>query len=215
MTRNGTIMRRFRLVCLLPLCTASIAFAADPISFRGGYTRAVMKEGRESIILSQGAAVSSGSMLFEAETIELIGSNTRYVRGTGSVRVTDSLNNITITCSGISFDRETEQLLVDGWVEIQDLENEVIASGAFLSYDRQLGVMKLQIAAKLLRHTESGPMVCRADSIEYDRKNLLLTLVGNTSVLWKGDTYEASTTTVNLETEEIVMEGTIKGTVNG
>lgn len=189
--------------------------ASDPISFQGGYTRAVMKEGRESIILSEGAVVSSGSITLEAQTIEIIGSGARYISGSDSVRITDTENNLTILCSSISFDRETEQLLADGWVEIQDLENEVMASGAFLSYGRLEGIMRLQVAAKLLHHTDSGPMVCRAHSIEYDRNAMRLLLVGNVSITWKTDQYEASSAMVNLETEEIIMEGGIKGTVHG
>jgi lipopolysaccharide export system protein LptA len=217
MTRSTTFYRTAKkllvLVCLLG--SSGILAAAEPISFKGGYTRAVMREGRETIMLTQGAMVSTGSIDFQAQSIELIGPNARYMVGTGSVTITDTENNIIITCTSISFDRETEQLLVDGWVEIQDLENEVIASGAYLSYNRNEGTMKLQIAAKLLRHTESGPMVCRADSIEYNRDTMRLALVGNTSIAWKGDTYQASATTVDLETDEIVMEGSIEGIVHG
>jgi lipopolysaccharide export system protein LptA len=58
-------------------------------------------------------------------------------------------------------------------------------------------------------------MVCRADSIEYDRNAMLLALIGNSEVTWKNDSYRSSVTTINLQTDEIVMEGTIKGTVNG
>ncbi len=201
------IMIAFMCVALLP--------AADPITFKGGYTRAVMREGRETILLSQGAVVSSGSIQFEAQTIELIGPNARYLVGTGSVRITDTENNLIINSTGISFDRETEQLLVDGWVEIQDLKNEIIASGAYLSYNRIDGLLQLQIAAKLLRHTESGPMICRADHIEYNRELMQLSLLGNSSVNWKGDVYQAAVTTIDLETEEILMEGAIEGTVHG
>jgi lipopolysaccharide export system protein LptA len=135
--------------------------------------------------------------------------------GEGSVVITDTENNIVINCNEISFDRETERLLVDGWVEIQDLDNEVMATGAYLSYSRSEGMLKLQIAAKLLRHTDSGPMVCRAHSIEYDREAMRLSLIGNSEVTWKGDIYRSSVTTVDLETDEIVMEGSIEGTVNG
>ena len=188
---------------------------AKEITFTGGYTKAVMKEGRQSIILSQGAAVHVGSILFEADTIELSGKDSRYLAGSGNVRITDSERGLSITSSTISYDRENEQIIIDGWVEIQDLRNEVIASGAYLAYGQDIGMMKLQIAAKLLHHTESGPMVCRADSIEYDRVNQRLALYGNSSIYWKGDIYEASMTTVDLETEEILMEGTIKGTVHG
>jgi lipopolysaccharide export system protein LptA len=90
-----------------------------------------------------------------------------------------------------------------------------MATGAYLSYSRSEGMLKLQIAAKLLRHTDSGPMVCRAHSIEYDREAMRLSLIGNSEVTWKGDIYRSSVTTVDLETDEIVMEGSIEGTVNG
>lgn len=215
MTSCMGIIRRTLLVYLMLIGTVSLLAAAEPISFRGGYTRAVMREGRETILLSQGAVVTAGAIQFEAQSIELIGPNARYIIAQGAVRISDSENNIIINSTAISYDRETEQLLVDGWVEIQDLENEVVASGAYLSYSRNDGMIKLQIAAKLLRHTESGPMVCRADSIEYDRKAERLALIGNAEVLWKGDVYQASVTTVNLQTDEIEMEGTIRGTIHG
>ena len=215
MIRNRRTRGRYIITIMLCLLVTGTLSAATPISFKGGYTRAVMREGRESILLSQGALVAVGSIQFEAQRIELIGPNARYIYGEGSVRITDTENNIIINCNEISFDRETEQLIVDGWVEIQDLENEVMASGAYLSYSRSAGIMKLQIAAKLLRHTDSGPMICRADSIEYDRNAMRLALVGNSEVTWNGDNYRSSVTTINLKTDEITMEGAIKGTVNG
>lgn len=199
------------LLLSLSLCAAS----NDPISFKGGFTRAVMKEGKETIMLTQGAVVEIGSVHFEAETIELVGPASRYIIGTDAVRLVDSENGITISSNTLSFDRESDQLLVDGWVEVQDLTNEIIATGAYLSYNRSEEEIKLQIAAKLLRHTDSGPMVCRADSIEYDRLNKRLSLIGNVFIEWKGDLYQASTTIINLETDEIEMKGAIKGRVNG
>ena len=208
------MIRRLQLVLLLSLCL-SLLFGGEPISFKGGYTRAVMREGQETILLSQGASVSSGSINFEAQTIELIGPEARYLVGNGAVKITDSANNIIINSTGISFDRESEQLLVDGWVEVQDLNNEIIATGAYLAYDRSEGILKIQIAAKLLHHTDSGPMVCRADTIEYNRETRKLSLIGNSVVEWKGDVYRASSTTVDLDSEEIEMEGNIKGTVHG
>jgi lipopolysaccharide export system protein LptA len=196
---------------VMPLAGAT----PQKITFKGGYTRAVMKEGRESIILTQGAMVQVGEIVFEAQTIELSGKDSRYLTGTQDVRIVDSERELTIAATNLTYDRELENILIDGWVEIQDLKNEVIASGAYLSYDQALGIMKLQIAAKLLHHTESGAMVCRADSISYDRSNMTLALKGNSSIYWKGDVYEASSITVDLETEEIHMEGSIKGTVHG
>lgn len=208
------MIKRLKVVLLWALLTPLI-FGAEPIAFKGGYTRAVMKEGRETILLSQGASVSSGSIHFEGQTIELIGPDARYLVGNGAVKISDTENNITINSTGISYDRESEQLLVDGWVEVQDLNHEIIATGAYLSYNRGEGVLIIQIAAKLLHHTDSGPMVCRADTIEFHRETKKLFLIGNSVVEWKGDIYQGSATTIDLESEEIEMEGSVKGTVHG
>ncbi len=215
-SRTGTIVGIFLVVLTITAGTMPLAGAASQkITFKGGYTRAVMKEGRESILLTQGAVVQVGDILFEAETIELSGKDSRYLTGTENVRIADSGRGLTIEATNLTYDRELEIILIDGWVDILDLENEVIASGAYLSYDQALGIMKLQIAAKLLHHTESGAMVCRADSITYNRSNMTLALKGNSSIYWKGDVYEASSIIVDLKTEEIQMEGSIKGTVHG
>jgi lipopolysaccharide export system protein LptA len=215
-SRTGTIVGIFLVVLTITAGTMPLAGAASQkITFKGGYTRAVMKEGRESNLLTQGAVVQVGDILFEAETIELSGKDSRYLTGTENVRIADSGRGLTIEATNLTYDRELEIILIDGWVDILDLENEVIASGAYLSYDQALGIMKLQIAAKLLHHTESGAMVCRADSITYNRSNMTLAIKGNSSIYWKGDVYEASSIIVDLKTEEIQMEGSIKGTVHG
>ncbi|MHC1693196.1 MAG: LptA/OstA family protein [Sphaerochaetaceae bacterium] len=206
-----TLVLLFALIGGVPLVAGTIG----TIRFSGGYTKAILKEGRETIVLSEGAMVEIDTMTFSADTIEISGADARYITGTGEVRIVDSARSLEITSSNILYDRQEETILIDGWVEIQDLENQIIAQGAYLSYQQSSGQMILQICAKLVRHTDSGPMVCRSDSIRYDRENLRLVLNGNSSVYWNGDVYEASSATVDLETEEIMMEGTIKGTLHG
>lgn len=207
-------MTKFRTLLIFILIALPLS-AAQPIIFRGGHTKAVMREGRETIMLSQDAVVEVGSVKFEAENIELLGPDSRYLVGTGGVFITDSDNNILIKSNTLSYDRVAEKLLVDGWAEVQDLENEIIATGAYLSYSRNESHLLLQIEAKILRHTDSGIMVCRADSIEYNRVAQTLHLIGNTTISYKGDTYSASGATVDLENDEILLEGSIRGSVNG
>jgi lipopolysaccharide export system protein LptA len=40
-------------------------------------------------------------------------------------------------------------------------------------------------------------------------------LKGKATIDWAGDRYEAERITVDLETEEIAMDGAIKGVING
>lgn len=206
------ISRSLIISLFIPLLT--IVGATEPISFKGGYTKAVMVEGKEAISLTQGATVVSGSITLSAQAIELIGPNARFLTGTDKVIITDSEKNIIIKSNKISFDREKNTLLVDGWVEIEDLNNELIASGAYLNYDSNTGNMKLQVSASIHRNTENGIMTLKGNSIEYEREKEMVSVIGDAFTSYNGDTYSSSITIVNLSTNEISMSGEISGSIN-
>lgn len=189
--------------------------ATDPITFSGGYTKVRLQEGREVISLTGDAVVSVGSMRLSANSIEISGSDYRYVRCDGNVSVTDDERGIQLTAPQLYYDRVEELIIVDGWIELQDTKNEVIASGAWLEFDLEGGTMRLQMQVRLLKHTDKGSMICNADNVLYDRDGETLALTGGASVYWNKDRYEASMITVDLATDEIVMDGAIKGTVHG
>ncbi len=210
------INKRMRIsgLIILTLSTLSMLSAVDPISFKGGYTKAVMIEGKEAISLTQGALIQSGPITLSAQTIELIGPNARFLTGTDKVTIKDSEKNIIIKSNRISFDREQNTLLVDGWVEIEDLDNELIASGAFLNYDSATGNMTLQVSASIHRNTDDGIMILKGNSIEYNRENEMVSIIGDAFTSYNGDTYSSSITIVNLSTNEITMSGEISGSIN-
>ncbi len=210
------INKRMRIsgLIILTLSTLSMLSAVDPISFKGGYTKAVMIEGKEAISLTQGALIQSGPITLSAQTIELIGPNARFLTGTDKVTIKDSEKNIIIKSNRISFDREQNTLLVDGWVEIEDLDNELIASGAFLNYDSATGNMTLQVSASIHRNTDDGIMILKGNSIEYNREKEMVSIIGDAFTSYNGDTYSSSITIVNLSTNEITMSGEISGSIN-
>ena len=98
---------------------------------------------------------------------------------------------------------------------MQDSKNEVSVSSAWLEFDLNGGILRLQLQTKILKSTSKGPMVCKADNVTYDRNSEKITLLGNAEVEWNNDTYKAQKLSVDLKTEEIVMTGDISGTVNG
>ena len=208
--------KRLYICIIISICIAlsPLYSAADPISFKGGYTKAVMIEGKEAISLTQGAKVQSGSITLSAGTIELIGPNARFLTGTDKVIIKDSDKNIEIRSNRISFDREKNTLLVDGWVEIDDYDNELIASGAYLNYNSATGDMILQVSASIHRNTEKGMMVLKGNSIEYDRENSIVSITGDAYTSYNGDIYNSSITVINLSTNEITMSGDISGSIN-
>ena len=185
-------MTRRALVATSLLLAVPALFSA-PITFSGGYTRMQMAEGARQIVLSGGADVSADSLQLHADTISLRGDDYGLVTCSGNVTVTDDTQGLTVTSPAIAYDRTRKQITIHSWVEITDMQNRVGASAGNLLFD----------------------MVCRADRVLFDRDGQKLSLSGTATVQWDGDTYQAHAITVNLDTEEITMDGSIKGTVHG
>jgi len=199
------------LACLL------LAFPvfADDITFKGGYTKMSMKDGAKEITLGGGGEVHTGSLDLTAKSIVLSGPDYDNVQCTGNVTVIDREKGLTVKSPSITYVRSTRLITIQSWVEIDDTGNEVSASAGGLFYDMDKGIMTMQSHVRLLRAASKGIMTCRCDEMVYDRNNKKLQLTGNAVVDWDGDTYQAHAISVNLDSEEIVMEGAIQGTVHG
>ncbi|NBK20842.1 MAG: hypothetical protein EOM68_02320 [Spirochaetia bacterium] len=208
MRRRLPLAMLLTLILLLPL-------AAKDISFKGGSTRMKMQQGSETILLDNGAEVQVGSLMLRSTSMELYGTDFRFVRCEGDVSLQDEERGISLLTSSLLFDRVEETLLIDSWVELEDTNNQVIASAARMEFFLQEGIVLLQVQARLLKHTDDAPMVCRSDFMTFDRDKETLELKGRASIIWKPDTYEAQSISVDLKTEEIRMEGSIKGTIHG
>ena len=192
-----------------------LAIVASEITFSGGYTKIDMQQGNRRVILSGGAHVSTGTVELVSDSIELYGDNYRYVTCTGNVSATENERGISFTTPALVYDRVDGTVRSDGWIEIQDTQHEVALSGAWFEYDMNRRFMKLQMMAKILKVTDDGLMVCRADSIEYDGEANTVSLKGNATVSWNNDTYKAAMIIVDLNTNGISLYGTISGEFNG
>ena len=206
---------RKHLILTTLIALFTLPLIAEDISFQGGSTRMNMQQGSKTVLLENSAEVQAGSILLRSNTIELYGEDFRYVRCEGDVFLQDEERGISLVTSSLLYDREKETLLIDSWVELEDTNNQVTASAARMEFFLKDGIVLLQVQARLLKHTDDGPMVCRSDYMTFDRDKEMLDLKGRESLVWKTDTYEAQTITVDLKTEEIRMEGSIKGTIHG
>ncbi len=211
--RNNT--QRLILLTLLLAGMSSILSADDSISFSGGYTRAVMIEGREAIVLTQGAEVKAGPISLMAERIELSGPSSRYLTGTGKVTIRDTEHGVTMYSNEIFYDRETGSLITDGWVEVEDLPHELAASAGYMNYNSRTSRMMLQISAVVARNTDEGVMRAKGNTITVDSEAGLITISGDARVTYRDSLYQADITIINTETNEIEMSGNIQGAIDG
>ena len=67
----------------------------------------------------------------------------------------------------------------------------------------------------LVKNTSSGMLSASCESMVYDRNEESLILSGPADVKWKDDTYSASLIAIDLESEQIRLEGQIGGHVYG
>ena len=196
------------VLCALPLFSSTLEFS-------GGHTTVTTQNGSKRIVLSGGARVATDKMALTSDSIELYGENYSYVLCSGNVRAQESGNKISFASPNLFYDRDSGKVSSDSWVEIQDTDNQAALSGGWFEYDMDSSSVKLQLMARIVKVTDEGLMVCRADSIEYNGKQDTVTLRGNASVEWNDDSYRAAMIVVDLSTNDIRMYGTISGAFNG
>lgn len=204
-------MKKIKILLLLIFISASL-FASD-ISFNGGYTKISMKEGLESITLENPAFVSIDNLTLSANKISLIGKEYNTIQCEGRVEINDIGRGITILCQSLFFDRSTNTISIVGGVEIDDTTNSLHATALQLEYDIEKGKMDMSVEVNLLHIANDSVMKCSCDSLLYDRENNFLVLLGNSTVNWNNDKYRAEAISVDMDNNEISLEGSIEGTI--
>ena len=81
--------------------------------------------------------------------------------------------------------------------------------GGFIENHDKDEITIIQIGVRLLKED----MICRSEFARYFRKDDILELSGLPVVFWKGDEYKATKITINLDTEEISLEGEVRGSI--
>ena len=194
---------------VLLFVTGGDFLGADAFSFSGDRTEVVLAEGRERTLLEGNARVVSDAITLDADEIELSGTDFRYAETRGNVRVTDAERDLVITAESLRFDRETENSQAQGSVMVEDVGNELLLKGGYLETRDGGDLIFVQIAVRVLQ----DDLTARAQFLRYRRDEDILELSGFPVVFWHGDEYRASRIVLNLETEEIELQGRVEGSV--
>jgi lipopolysaccharide export system protein LptA len=205
-------MKKINFLLIILITLSSTLFASD-ISFNGGYTKISMKEGLESITLENPAFVEIDNLSLSATKISLLGKNYDTIQCEGKVKIYDSEKGLTILCQSLFFDRIENIISIVGGVEIDDTTNKLHSTALQLEYDIDKGKMDMSVEVNLLHIADDTVMKCSCDTLSYDRENNSLVLLGNSSVNWQDDEYRAEAISVDMESNEISLEGSIEGTI--
>ncbi len=168
-----------------------------------------MAKGREYTVLTGNAEIISDSTVIKSEKIELYGDEYKYASCSGRVEMEDSEKGIRITADSMLFNRKDDITRFEGGIILEDLKNEVIVKGSYMEYAGETEIVIIQIGVRIFK----DDMVSRSEFARYIRDDDILELSGMPLVYWKGDEYKALKITINLDTDEIFLEGSVSGTI--
>lgn len=196
------------LLSLFPIFSDQITFSAAESSVR-------LKDGRENVTLSGSAEVSTGSLTINADYMTLSGEQWRYIECSGNITIRDSERNLEIRTSVLWYDRMEERLLISSYFEIEDRINEMSARASHLEYDMKNEILTLSSQVSFSKINEDDVIIGSSERLSYDREREMLILSGSCRVIYDGDEYRAEQITIDMESDSISLNTSIRGQING
>jgi len=197
------------LLALFFLFFLPIHINADTFTFKADRMSGTKALGREVTILSGNAEVRSDNLLLRANRIEIHGDDNQFIDCVGNVWGMEEEKNIIFHTDRLRYDRKLKIARLEGNSTLEDRENEVVAKGNFIEYDDTAEITVFQISVRLFK----DDMVCRSEYAVYRRNEKLLDLSGFPVVFKKDDEFRADKIRVDLETDDVSMEGAVSGTL--
>jgi lipopolysaccharide export system protein LptA len=191
------------------LAAAAVQLHAETFSFSGQSTTMSLAEGGQHALLSGQARVESQDLRITADSIELFGKDFIYAQCRGNVHVVDARRGLDLTSQDLFYDREKKISRVRGNAVMADVKNEMVVKGGFIEDRDTEQITIVQIGVRIFKKD----IICRSEFARYQRDKKILELSGMPWVSKGGDVYQAARITINLDTEEISLEGSVQGTL--
>jgi lipopolysaccharide export system protein LptA len=201
---------KFRfLFCLFFCLGAGFIYGADTFTFRADKMSGNKATGKEVTVLTGNAEVRSDNLLLKADRIELSGKDNNIIDCTGGVWGNQEEKQIFFKSDKMIYDRDKKVALMEGNSTLEDKKNQIVARGRYIEYDEDSEITVFQISVRLFKDN----MVCRSEYAVYRRNDQLLDLSGFPVVYKKNDEFRADRIRVDLETDDVIMEGSVSGSI--
>lgn len=203
--RNGQII--FLLILYItasvfPVWAERITFSANTMTGTAGNTS-------DTTTLAGSAYVLTSSMEIAADSITMSGKNFRYIEAEGNITGKNIETKMEFTCASLSYDRETKIATLKDNVHLADTENGVSLEAQFIEYNQNTDIARIQIGITIKQKDN----VCSSAYAVYRKKNKILEMSGNARITQGEDTFRAQQITLNLDTQEITLDGRVKGSI--
>jgi lipopolysaccharide export system protein LptA len=182
---------------------------SDTFTYSGDSASTILAEGSQHALLTGNARVDTQDLRITADSIELFGKDFVYAQCHGNVRVVDTKRGMDLTSQDLFYDRDQKISRIKGNAVMADLKNEMVVKGGFIEDRDTEKITIIQIGVRIFKKD----ITCKAEFAKYWRDKKTLELSGMPWVSKGSDVYEAARITINLDTEDITLEGDVKGTI--
>lgn len=200
-------MKKF-LLCLTVFFITSLFFAEE-INFSADSMEGVAGNKDNITILNGNAFIKTSTMEIKADSIELSGKDFRYIIASGNIACKNTESAMEFTCGKMKYDRITKIIGLSEKVHLEDVSNKVIAEAEIIEYNQNTDVAIMQININLKQKDN----VCSGAYAIYRKNAQLLEINGNAEVAQGKDKFGAHSITLNLNTQEIELNGGVHGNV--
>jgi lipopolysaccharide export system protein LptA len=200
---------KFFLPVFLCCFSAFSVTAADTFSFRADRMSGSRASGKEITVLSGNAEVQADNLILRADRIEIQGDDNQFIDCSGKVWGQEEEKEIFFEADRLRYDRTLKIARLEGNSTLEDKKNEIVAKGRFIEYDDEAEITVFQISVRLFK----DDMVCRSEYAVYRRNEKLLDLSGFPVVFKKDDEFRADRIRVDLDTDDVTMEGSVSGSI--
>lgn len=180
----------------------NIQFSANSMTGKVGSTS-------DSTTLTGEAYVLTDSMELSADEITLSGKDFRYIEATGAIKGLIKDTEMDFSAEKLKYDRVTKLAELSNNVSLTDKKNNVSAKAQMIEYNQQTEVAVMQIEVELKQKDN----ICSGAYAIYKKNEQLLELSGNSQIKQNNDTFRAQEITLNMETQEISLDGRVKGSI--
>lgn len=118
-------------------------------------------------------------------------------------------SELEFTCEKMHYDRETKIARLSENVNLIDEKNDVNAKAQRIEYNQNTDIAMIQIDIEL----QQKDNVCKGAYAIYRKKEKKLELSGNAQIKQGEDTFRAQEITLDMDSQEITLDGRVKGSV--
>ncbi len=207
--RHKNFLVKLNLFIFISFLSISLFAEKSTITFKADSVSASVSKNKKITKLIGNAVIKLDDLEMKADSIEISGKDYRFVNATGAVHGEDKKQGYTFKADFIKFDRKTDIVIMSGQIELNDKKNDVTITAENVEYKKKAEIMIMRYDVKILKKE----IECNSMFALYNRKESQLELTGKPSVKKSGDKFQAGKITVNLETEDIALDGRVSGTV--